>query len=92
MFIDRRFSRPLALACATTVLAVAPAPALALSGLNPPVSPSEPETRTNVVRESDTKGRNTLALILAGVALIVASGGARFAVRDHRRISHLPST
>jgi hypothetical protein len=87
MFTNRCFTHPLALACVTTALAAAPAPALALPGLNPPAPQSKPEARTGVVREHDTNEHSTLALILAGGALIVAGGGAGFAARDHRPTS-----
>ena len=69
----RRITRSLALACATAAVAAAPSTALARPAFDPPGHPGssgttavEPQT---VVREIQTGGDQTLALILSGSAL-----------------------
>ena len=91
MLVSRRFSRPLTLACATVAMAVAPGTALAMPASEPPVSKPGPEPVV-IERASApirTGGDTTLAVILAGSALLVAAGGAGLAGRDHQRIRHL---
>lgn len=86
----RRITRSLALACATAAVAAAPSTALARPAFDPPGHPGssgttavEPQT---VVREIQTGGDQTLALILSGSALVVAFAGAGYAGRTRRRV------
>ncbi len=91
MLVSRRFSRPLTLACATAALAVAPGTALAMPPSDPPASKPGPEPVV-IERASApirTGGDTTLALIIAGSALVIAAGGAGVAGRDHQRLGRL---
>ena len=95
MLVHRRYLRSLTLACATAALAVAPSAALAQPAVDPPQSKPgtgpvsvEPEAAP-IVREIRTNGDTTLAVILAGGALLVAVGGAGLAGRDHVRIRQI---
>ena len=94
MLKHRRFTRPLALACATAAVAAAPSTALARPAGDPPGHPgsngsrgaltaAEPQT---IVREVQTGGDQTLALILSGSALLVAVAGAGYSGRSRRRV------
>lgn len=88
MLVSRRFSRPLALACATAALAVAPGTALARPAVDP--APPKPEPQSVITDPAiRTGGDTTLALIFSGAALLVAAGGAGLATRDHQRIRHI---
>ena len=97
MLVNRRYARPITLACATAALAVAPSGALAMPAGDPVVAPggdAKPvavaeRPSTQVVREIRTDGDTTLALIISGSALLIAAGGAGLAGRDHRRIGRL---
>ena len=95
MLVHRRYPRSLTLACATAALAVAPGAALAQPAVDPPQSKPgtgpvfvEPDAAP-IVREIRTDGDTTLAVILAGSALLIAAGGAGLAGRDHVRIRHI---
>jgi hypothetical protein len=95
MFVHRRYPRSLTLACATAALAVAPGAALAQPAVDAPQSQPgtgpvfvEPDAAP-IVREIRTNGDTTLAVILAGSALLIAAGGAGLAGRDHVRIRHI---
>ena len=95
MLVHRRYPRSLTLACATAALAVAPSAALAAPAVD--TLPSKPGTgpvfvephAAPIVREIRTNGDTTLAVILAGSALLIAAGGAGLAGRDHLRIRHI---
>ena len=90
MLNHRRIARPLALACATAAVAAAPSTALARPAIDPSVAPSttaaEPET---VVREIQTGGDQTVALILSGGALLVAFAGAGYSGSARRRVDRI---
>jgi hypothetical protein len=95
MLVHRRYPRSLTLACATAALAVAPGAALAQPAVDPPQTRPgtgpvfvEPQAAP-IVREIRTDGGTTLAVILAGSALLIAAGGAGLAGRDHLRIRHI---
>jgi hypothetical protein len=91
----RRVSRSLlALACiAAFLVAAVPAGAAPIGGrFDPRFSPSleQPEQRAPVIRELHTVIRErdagrTLATVLAGVSLLVASGAAAYSVAVTRR-------
>jgi hypothetical protein len=91
----RRISCPLlALACAAALtVAAAPAGAAPVDGrFDPRFSPSlqQPKEQAPVIRELHTVIRErdagrTLAIVLAGVALFVASGAAAYSVVVVRR-------
>ena len=82
MLVHRR----IALACAIGALAVAPSSALAMPATDPPPSPEQP-TAAPVVSEVQTDGSDTtLALILSGSALLIATGAAGLSGHDHRRL------
>ena len=74
---------------------MAPGAALAQPAVDPPQSKPgtgpvfvEPKAEP-IVREIRTNGDTTLAVILAGSALLIAAGGAGLAGRDHMRIRHI---
>jgi hypothetical protein len=91
----RRCSRSLlALACvAALMVAAVPADAAPVDGpRDPRFSPSlqQPKQQTPVIRELHTvvrerDGDQTLAIVLAGVALLVASGTGAYSVAVRRR-------
>ena len=94
MLKRRRFARSLALACATAAVATAPSSTLARPAGNPPGHPgsngsrgaaaaAEPQT---TVREIQTGGDQTLALMLSGSALVVALAGVGYSGRSRRRV------
>jgi hypothetical protein len=85
MLVHRRITRSLALACATAAVAIAPSTALARPAFDPPGHPGSsgaavPESQP-VVREIQSGGDQTLALILSGSALVVAFAGAGYTRR-----------
>jgi hypothetical protein len=88
MHTHRRASRMLALAGTTTVMAVAPAAALARPATDSGQAPaSAGQTAPTVVREIQTGGGDqTLALVISGTALLVALGGAGYAGRTGHRV------
>jgi hypothetical protein len=102
MFVHRRITRSLALACATAAVAAVPSTALARPAFDPPQPAShapghpgsngsrgataEPQT---VVREIETGGDQTVALVLSGTALLVAVAGAGFTSQSRRRVDRL---
>jgi LPXTG-motif cell wall-anchored protein len=96
MFIQRRIARSIALACATVAVAAAPSAAFARPAGDPPGHPgsngsrgavaAEPQT---IVREVQTGGDQTIALILSGSALLVAIAGAGFTGQSRRRTGRL---
>ena len=102
MLVHRRITRSLALACATAAVAAAPSTALARPAFDSPQPASqapghpgsngsrgaiaEPQT---VVREVQTGGEQTVALILSGTALLVAVVGAGFTGQSRRRVDRL---
>ena len=87
----RRHTRPLAVACATAALAIAPSAASARPmPLDPPAAPDTTVVEpAPVVREVESGGDTTLALILSGAALVVAAGGAGIAGRSQRRLGRI---
>jgi hypothetical protein len=101
MLVHRRLARPLTLACATAALAVAPGTALAMPAREAPVR--EIPTKANVpqveavaqpsaspiVREVQTDGDSTIALVISGSALLIAAGAVAISGYDHRRLSRL---
>ena len=96
MLVSRRIARLLTLVCATAVLAVAPAAALARPATDPFVKPGAAPQPTLVERtpapavpQSDSSRDTTLALILSAGALLVIVGGAGVAGRRHQRTRHL---
>ena len=81
MLVHRRIT----LACAIAALAVAPSSALAMPATDPP--PRRRSSRVApIVREVQTGGDTTLALVLSGSALLIAAGAAALSGHDHRRI------
>jgi len=90
MFSHRRFTRPIAVACATAVVAIAPSAAFARPvPLDPPAPDSTSVEPAPVVREIHTGGDTTLAVILSGAALVVAAAGAGVAGRSQRRVGRI---
>ena len=87
----RRHTRPLAVACAITALAIAPSAASARPlPYDPPASSDSTVVEpAPVVREVETGGDTTLALILSGAALVVAAGGAGIAGRSQRKVGRI---
>ena len=81
MFVHRR----IALACAIGALAVAPSSALAMPATDPPASPEQPAAAP-IVRDVETGGDTTLALVFSGSALLIAAGAAALSGHDHRRL------
>ena len=82
MLVHRR----IALACAIGALALTPGSALAMPATDPPPPESTQPAAAPVVREVETGGDVTLALVLSGSALLVAAGAATLSGHDHRRI------
>jgi hypothetical protein len=85
MFVHRRIT----LACAVAALAVAPGTAAAMPADNGP-APAR-TTSAPVVREVPIPAGDdtTLALVLSGSALLVATGAAALSGHDHRRIGRV---
>jgi hypothetical protein len=77
--------RRIALACAIGALAVAPSSALAMPATDPPASPEQPAVAP-IVRDVETGGDTTLALVFSGSALLIAAGAAALSGHDHRRL------
>ena len=82
MFVHRR----IALACAIAALAVAPSSALAMPATDPPPSVDSSDRGRPIVREVQTGGDATLALVFSGSALLIAAGAAALSGHDHRRL------
>jgi len=80
--------RRIALACAIGALAVTPGTASAMPATDPPPSPEQP-TVAPIVREVETGGDTTLALVFSGTALIIAAGAVALSGHDHRRLNRV---
>ena len=96
MLVHRRITRSLALACATAAVAAAPWTAVARPVGNPPGHPGSNGSRGAVaaelqafVREVQTGGDRTMALVLSGSALLVAIAGAGYTGQARRRAGRL---
>jgi hypothetical protein len=90
MLVHRRCARPLALACTTAAVVLAPAAAQARPAPpDPPAQPAASQAEPSIVREIRTDGDTTLALILSGSALLIAAGAAGLSGHDHRRIGRV---
>jgi hypothetical protein len=83
MFKRRRFARRCALVLATAAVAVpGVAQAKPLDPRLEPVSPPESvEPAAPIVREIESGGEGTVALVLSGTALLVAAAGAGYTRR-----------
>ena len=82
MLLNRR----IALVCAIGALAATPASAVAMPAEDPPPSNSSETSVAPIVREVETGGDTTLALVLSGSALLIAAGAAALSGHDHRRV------
>ena len=77
--------RRIALACAIGALAVTPGTAAAMPATDPVPPKSSESSAAPIVREVETGGDTTLAIVLSGSALLIAAGAAALSGHDHRR-------